>query len=89
MIRAGLTLMLLLAPSLAFADKKAADACAAGLSPDAQQIYDASAPGFAAAKNPQAEVKGHVQALVLGGKIDRGSARDNAMAAGDCLKKLR
>ena len=89
MIRAGLTLMLLLAPSLAFADKKAADACAAGLSPDAQQIYAAAAPGFVAAADKQAEVKGKVQELVLGGKIDRGSARANAMSAGGCLKKLR
>jgi hypothetical protein len=89
MIRTVLTCALLLIPSLAFADKKAADSCAAGLAPDAQKIYVAAAPGFVAAANPQAEVKGQVQALVLGGKIDRGSARDNAMAAGDCLKKLR
>jgi len=89
MFRTVFTLMLLLVPSLALADNKAADACAAGLSPDAQQIYAAAAPGFVAAADKQAEVKGKVQELVLGGKIDRGSARANAMSAGGCLKKLR
>lgn len=89
MARTILAAILVLIPALAFADTKAADACATGLSPDAKLIYDASAPGFAAAPDPKAEVKSQVQQLVLQGKIDRGAARSNAFSAGNCLRKLR
>ncbi len=89
MVRSIVLALLFVTPSLAHADQKAADACAGSLSGDAKVIYQAAAPDFPAAPDPRAEVKAKVEALVLQGKIDRGSARGNAMAAGACLKKLR
>ena len=79
----------LFTPSLAIASQQSANACAGKLSPDAKAIYDAAAPGFAAAADPKAEVKAKVMDLVSAGKISRGSARASASAAGDCLKALR
>jgi hypothetical protein len=76
-------------PTLAHADQKAADACSGALSPEAKMIYDAAAPDFPSAPDPKAEVKAKVQDLVAQSKIGRVNARTNAMAAGDCLKKLR
>jgi len=89
MVRTIFVAVLALAPTLALADQKAADACSGALVPDAKLIYEAAAPDFASAPDPKAEVKAKVQELVTQGKVGRFTAKSNAMAAGDCLKKLR
>jgi hypothetical protein len=89
MFRSIAVAMLVLAPTLAHADKQAADACAGSLSPGAKMIFDASAPEFPSAPDPKGLVKSKTKELVLGGKIQRGDARANAISAGECLKKLR
>jgi hypothetical protein len=80
---------LCISPSLAFADKLAADACAAGLPQDAKLIYAATAADFPTAADPRGMVRDKTKAMVQAGKIAQGSARDNAMAAGKCLRQLR
>lgn len=70
----------------AYADGPAGTACSAKLTPDGQAIYAASL-----AQNPTSDtlrdtVEREARSLVMGGKISRGTARDNAYAAGECLK---
>jgi membrane fusion protein, multidrug efflux system len=66
----------------------AADACAAGLPPEAKAIYAAAAPEFAASADPRALVKAKVADLVKAGAVQRDSARSSAMAAGACLRQF-
>ena len=82
-----LTLLALLSGGAAHA--ASAEACAAGLSPAAKAIYDAAAPGFAASPDPRGLVRDKTIGLVQAGTIGQGEARDDAMAAGGCLKMLR
>jgi hypothetical protein len=89
MVRSIIIALLAFAPTLALADQRAADACSVALAPDAKLIYAAAAPDFAIAPDPKAEVKAKVQDLVTQGKVGRFTAKSNAMAAADCLKKLR
>ena len=67
---------------------EAAKACAAKLSLEAKAIYDAAAPGFAAAEDPRGFVRGKVQDLVKAGSVQKDGARASAMAARDCLVEL-
>ncbi len=78
---------LLTAPALA--DQAAADACAAGLSPDARAVYTAAAPGFASASDPRALLKDKTRGLVKAGTVSMGNARAAAQAAATCLMKLK
>ena len=89
MHRTVCVIALCISPSLAFADKLAADACAAGLPQDAKLIYAATAADFPTAADPRGMVRDKTKAMVQAGKIAQGSARDNAMAAGKCLQQLR
>lgn len=89
MVRSLICALLMFAPALAYADRVSAAACAGALPPDAKTIYNAAAPEFLAAPDPAAEVKNKTRDLVMQGKVGRASARDNAVAAGECLKKLR
>ncbi len=77
------------APGVAFADVSAARACAATLPLEAKAIYDAAAPEFPTAADPRSLVRIKAMDLVRAGTVQRGSARSSAMAAGECLKKLR
>lgn len=65
-----------------------ADACAAGLSPEAKAIYVAAAPGFAAAADPRAFVRGKVVDLVKAGTVQQATARASAGEARGCLAQL-
>ncbi|MBV8393814.1 MAG: hypothetical protein JOY81_11595 [Alphaproteobacteria bacterium] len=80
---AGMTMVLATA---AYADSAAADACAAKLNPDGKAVYAA----VVAQKPTQATLKETVEkearSLVMGGKISRGSARENATEAGRCVE---
>ena len=89
MRRIACVIVLVLSPTLAFADKPAADACAAGLPADAKLIYAATAADFPTAADPRGMVRDKTRAMVQAGKIAQGSARDNAMAAGKCLQQSR
>ena len=73
-------------PIRASADKASATVCAAKLSKDARTIYDASAPGVAAASDLKQLVTQQTRFLAMAGRIDRGGARAAAEAAGACLK---
>ncbi len=83
-ILASAGLVLALGSSAALADKAAADACAAGLSPDAKAIYSASI-GSIGSGDLKSVVTATTKSLVSAGTIARGTARDSAMAAGQCL----
>ncbi|MBB6308003.1 hypothetical protein [Xanthobacter tagetidis] len=79
---------LAMAGAPALADKAAADQCAAGLDAQAQTIYQATAPGFAAASDKRGFVTDKVRGLVMGGSVPQGTAREAAQAAVVCLEKL-
>jgi multidrug efflux system membrane fusion protein len=66
----------------------AADGCASGLPPEAKAIYDAAAREFASSQDPRALVRAKVADLVKSGKVQQESARESAMTAGDCLRRL-
>ena len=85
----ALALGLILVASQALADRKAADACAAGLSADSSAIYNASVGRVGPGKENRAVVTGITQDMVSAGKLSVLSARGAAEAAGQCLKKLK
>jgi len=72
--------------SAAAANGPAADACAAKLTPDGKAIYAATMAGKPTKDNLRSVVEHQTRSLAMGGKIGRGDARDNAMAAGECVK---
>ena len=68
------------------ADGPAGETCAAGLTRDGKAIY-----AVVAATNPTSDtlksvVEHQTRALAMEGKIARDDARENAMAAGTCMK---
>jgi hypothetical protein len=65
-----------------------ADACVAGLAPEAKAIYAAAAPEFVASTDPRALVRAKVVDLVKAGTVQRDSAHESALAAGACLKQI-
>ncbi|GAB4065354.1 hypothetical protein KHC28_02690 [Ancylobacter sonchi] len=73
----------------ALADKTSADACAAGLNADGKAIYAASLPGISSGGDVRGVVTDKTRSLAMGGKIDRGAARTNAEAAGQCLAMVK
>lgn len=72
-------------PSLA--DRKAADACAAKLSPDAKSVYAATIGSVKPGVDLTAAITEKTRGLVMSGKLSRGAARPAAEAAGTCLKR--
>jgi hypothetical protein len=76
-----------LAAEPVLADQKAADGCAAALRGDSRVIYDDVLPTYKPGADLRAVVTERTKGLVAAGKIDRASARTNAMAAGHCLQK--
>ena len=65
-----------------------AQACAAGLSPEAKAIYAAAAPDFASAADPRSFVRGKVVDLVKAGTVQQATARASASEARGCLAQL-
>ncbi|MFG1477244.1 hypothetical protein V5F53_01105 [Xanthobacter sp. V4C-4] len=73
----------------AWADKAAADACAAGLDANGQAIYAATAPQAGTTSDLRGLLTSTTKALVTNGTVPMGAARAAAEAAGSCLTKLR
>jgi len=78
-----------LVPTLAHADRKAGDTCAAALGADAKTIYEATAPVIKPDSVIKDAIVEKVRPLVMGGKLSRDAARAAAPAAGECLAKIR
>lgn len=68
------------------ADGPAGDACAGGLTPDGKAIYAAVVAAGATSETLKSVTEHETRSLAMGGKIGRGKARDNAVAAGECMK---
>jgi hypothetical protein len=83
---ATLALAVIGAAVAARADGPAADACAAKLTPDGKAIYPAIVAAKPTMETLRATVEKEARSLVMGGKIARASARDNATEAGECMK---
>ncbi len=72
-----------------FADRSAADACAAKLAPEAKLIYAAAIESVAPGVKLEDVVRTKTRALVMGGQLTRGTAEPAARAAGGCLMQAR
>ncbi|MGE0578715.1 MAG: hypothetical protein AB7F22_29975 [Reyranella sp.] len=72
--------------TLAHADMAAANACAANLKPDGKQIYAAVIAAKPTSDTLQSTMESQTRGLAMNGKIGRGEARDNAIAARDCVR---
>ncbi len=72
-----------------FADRAAADKCAAGLSADSKLIYAAAIGSVAPGVDLKDVVTSKTRSLVFAGKLGRGGARTAAEAAGTCLVKAK
>jgi hypothetical protein len=73
-------------PATAWADAAAGTACAANLTADGKQIYTASMAAKPTAETMKDVVEKETRGLAMGGKIARGQARENAVAAGECIR---
>ena len=80
----AIALMGLAAP--AWADAAAGDACAANLTPDGKQIYAAVVAANPTLQNLRETVEEQARSLVFAGTIARAEGRDNAFAAGECVR---
>ncbi len=72
--------------AIARADVSAGDACAANLSADGKAVYAAVVAAGPTLETLRSTVESQGRSLVMGGKISRGTARDNATAAGECVR---
>ncbi|HVZ53886.1 MAG TPA: hypothetical protein VG986_18100 [Pseudolabrys sp.] len=70
-----------------FADRAAADKCAAGLSAESKLIYADSIGSVAPGVNLRDIVRSKTRSLVFAGKVGRSGAQAAAEAAGTCLVK--
>jgi hypothetical protein len=68
------------------ADAPGGDACAANLTPDGKAIYSAVVAANPTTDTLRSVVEHEARELAMGGKIGRGDARENAVAAGECVK---
>lgn len=75
----------LLAATAAGAETTPADRCAAGLGKDPRAIYDASVAAVQPTTDLKALLTEKTRELAKAGAIERGSARDSARAALECL----
>ena len=64
----------------------AGDACAANLNADGKAVYAAVMAAKPTTETLRETVEHEARSLAMGGKISRGSARENATAAGECAK---
>lgn len=72
--------------SVARADVAAGDACAANLTPDGKTVYAAVIAAKPTLENLRETVQSQARHLAMGGKIDMGTGRANATAAGECVR---
>lgn len=72
----------------AHADKKAADACAASLSPPAKQIYEATMASNPTPATGRSIVVAQVEKMIAEGKLNMADGRAAGEEAGTCLKML-
>jgi hypothetical protein len=79
--------MFALSSTSSLADRAKADACAAGLSPDAKLIYSSIIGKMAPGVDLVASVKSQARSLVMDGKLERAQAQSAAQSAGACLKQ--
>jgi hypothetical protein len=70
----------------AWADAASGDACAANLTADGKQIYAAVVGANPTLQNLRETIEEKARGLVLAGKIARAQGRDNALAAGECVR---
>jgi hypothetical protein len=82
----GLVAAFLASP--AYADRRIADECAAGLSPDSKAIYVAAVGKMRRGADNEAVVRAITLEKVSSGKLNPLTAKGSAEAAGNCLKKL-
>lgn|GEM_PF-1592193 len=73
-------------PVVAWADTAAGNTCAGNLTSDGKQIYTASMAAKPTADKLKDVVEKETRSLAMGGKIARGKARENAVAAGECVR---
>ncbi|HQS10848.1 MAG: hypothetical protein B7Y12_19065 [Rhizobiales bacterium 24-66-13] len=81
-------LSLCLVSTSVFADRPAANKCAAGLAADSQAIYAAAAPQIKPGVDARAVITSQTKSLVMSGQINQGTARASAEAAATCLKMI-
>ncbi|MEM7289614.1 MAG: hypothetical protein AAF412_04455 [Pseudomonadota bacterium] len=84
-----LALIISLSAPVAFAGVEEMKACSGKLPDQAQTILQHLVPKLQKGADVPALMRSTVIDLVKSGEIDRSSARDNAIAAGECLKLLR
>ena len=72
--------------TMARADTAAGDACAANLTADGKQIYAAVVAANPTLQTLRDTVEHQARELVFAGKIARAEGRDNAVAAGECVR---
>ena len=82
----SLLLVMAAFPMTARADVAAGDTCAGSLTPDGKQIYAAVVAAQPTPETLKSTTEHWTRELAMGGKIGRGSARDNAVAAGECVR---
>jgi hypothetical protein len=68
------------------ADKAAADTCATKLNGDGKAIYDAVVADKPSQETLRLLVERETRLLAISDKISRGSARENAIDAAQCVK---
>ena len=71
---------------MARADAAEGDACAANLTADGKLVYAAVVAANPTLETLRSKVEEQGRSLVMGGKIARGEARDNATAAGEGVR---
>ena len=72
--------------TMARADAAAGDACAAKLTADGKLVYGAVVAANPTLQNLRETVEEQARSLVFAGKIERAEGRDNAVAAGECVR---
>jgi hypothetical protein len=74
--------------TVASADRKAADGCAAGLPPPAKQIYENTMASNPTPGTARGIVVAQVEKMIGEGKLTMSDGRAAGEAAGACLKML-
>lgn len=81
-------LFLAMSPGLSLADTAAADACAAKLSPVAQEIYKTTLASNPTPADGRSLVVAEVEKLIKAGTVTMSEGRAAGEAAGKCLEML-
>ena len=82
----AIAIVLMALVTTARADVAAGDACAANLTADGKQVYAAVVAANPTLQNLRETVEEQARSLVFAGKIARAEGRDNAVAAGECVR---